>query len=269
MAGSDVSGLTVGFIGFGNMAQAIARGLVRSGVVQGSQIVATTPHFDRLKAAADKLGARSFRSAQEVVAASDIVVVAVKPEQVEGALTPVLEELSSPNRFVLSIVGGYTHSWYEDFLKADTHLICAVPNTPIAVGKGILVTEQTHSLTMEQYQLFQQVFSPVALIEEVETSQVDIATTIAGCAPAFTAMYMEALADAGVKYGLARPSAYRLAAQMVEGTGALYLASGTHPGALKDQVTSPGGSTIKGVAALEKDAFRGAVIDAVDAIEGE
>ncbi|AKV55122.1 Pyrroline-5-carboxylate reductase [Bifidobacterium actinocoloniiforme DSM 22766] len=266
MASSNV---TIGFIGYGNMAQAIAQGLVGAGVIDGSQVVATTPHFGSLQAAAERIGARPVRTAAEVVQASDIVVVAVKPKQVEDALAPIVDDLDEDGRFVLSIVGGYTYSWYQDVLKADTHLICAVPNTPIAVGKGILATETTHSLTAEQYRTFKDVFGPVALIEEVPTDQLGIATTVAGCAPAFTAMYMEALADAGVKHGLSRLSAYRLAAQMVEGTGALYLATGTNPGAMKDQVTSPGGTTIKGVAALEKDGFRGAVIDAVDAIEGE
>ncbi|BDR54432.1 pyrroline-5-carboxylate reductase [Bombiscardovia apis] len=265
MASTDV---TIGFIGYGNMGQAIAEGLVRAGVVTGQQIMATTPHFDTLKTKTDRIGARAVRTAAEIAQAADIVVVAVKPYQVEEALEPIVEDLAQDNRFVLSIVGGYTHSWYEDVLKANTHLICAVPNTPIAVGKGILVTETTHSLTSDQYRQFTDVFGPIALIEEVSTAQLGIATTVAGCAPAFTAMYMEALADAGVKYGLARGSAYRLAAQMVEGTGALYLATGMNPGAMKDQVTSPGGTTIKGVSALEKAGFRGAVIDAVDAIEG-
>ncbi|RBQ00003.1 pyrroline-5-carboxylate reductase [Bifidobacterium xylocopae] len=261
--------VTIGFIGFGAMGQAIAQGLVDAGVVDGAHIIATTPHFDRVQASAGRIGAKAVPSAAEVVEAADIVVVAVKPDQVEDALRPVLDELAGPDRFVLSIVGGCTHAWYEDLLQAGTHLICSVPNTPIAVGRGILVTENDHSLTPGQYRTFKSVFGPVALIEEVPAAQLGIATTVAGCAPAFTAMYMEALADAGVKHGLSRLSSYRLAAQMVEGTGALYLATGTNPGAMKDQVTSPGGSTIKGVAALEKDGFRGAVIDAVDAIEGE
>ncbi len=96
----------------------------------------------------------------------------------------------------------------------------------------------------------------------------NIAMVMAGCAPAFTDMYIEALGDAGVQYGLQRATAYRLAAKMVEGVGALYMATETHPGAMKDAVCSPGGTTIKGVAQLEKDGFRGSVIDAVDAIVG-
>lgn len=264
MANAD---LTIGFIGYGNMAQAMAQGLVSSGVVRADQIVATTPHFDKLEISTKKLGVRAVRSAQELVELSDIVVVAVKPQQVEEALKPVLAGLSNDQRFIVSIVAGYTHSYYENLCSKGTHIVCAIPNTPIAVRKGILVTETQHSLSVEQYQIFQEVFRPVALIEEVSTDQVDIASTVAGCTPAFTAMYMEALADAAVKYGLSRQSAYRVVAQMLEGTGALYLDTETHPGIMKDQVTSPGGTTIRGVAALEQAAFRGAVIAAIDAIE--
>lgn len=261
--------LTVGFIGYGNMAQAIAQGLVNAGVVSAEHLVATTPHFDKLQAATGIIGAKAVTSAEELVKTSDIVVIAVKPNQVEKAIEPVLQDLADDNRFVVSIVGGVTHEWYENLYKSGTHLICAIPNTPIAVGKGILVAEDKHSLSVDQYRLFEEVFSSVALIEEVPTSQIDIASAIAGCTPAFTAMYMEALADAAVKYGLGRDSAYRLVAQMLEGTGKLYLSTQKQPGILKDQVTSPGGTTIKGVAALEQAAFRGAVIGAIDAIEGE
>ena len=113
----------------------------------------------------------------------------------------------------------------------------------------------------------ERLFSSISLIERVDSAHMGIGMCIAGCAPAFTDMYIEALGDAGVKYGLQRATAYRLAAKMVEGVGALYLKNETHPGVMKDAVCSPGGTTIKGVTSLEESAFRGAVIKAVDAIE--
>ena len=134
-------------------------------------------------------------------------------------------------------------------------------------GKGVLVTEIDNTLTQEQAETFESLFSSISLIERVDTAHMGIGMCIAGCAPAFTDMYIEALGDAGVKYGLQRATVYRLAAKMVEGVGALYLANETHPGAMKDAVCSPGGTTIRGVASLEESAFRGAVIKAVDAIE--
>ena len=138
----------------------------------------------------------------------------------------------------------------------------------MAVGKGVLVTETDNTLTDMQTEVFESLFGPISLIERVDAAHMTIAMVVAGCAPAFTDMYIEALGDAGVQYGLQRATAYRLAAKMVEGVGALYMATGTHPGAMKDAVCSPGGTTIRGVAKLEKDGFRGAVIDAVDAIVG-
>ena len=117
----------------------------------------------------------------------------------------------------------------------------------MAVGKGVLVTEADNTLTDTQAEAFEQLFSSISLIERVDSAHMGIGMCIAGCAPAFTDMYIEALGDAGVKYGLQRATAYRLAAKMVEGVGALYLKNETHPGAMKDAVCSPGGTTIKGV----------------------
>ena len=260
--------ITVGFIGFGNMAQAIARGLVDSGEIDGPHIVACAAHFDKLEKAAGLLGARALHNATEVAAASDIVVVAVKPDVVEEVLTPIKQELGNPSRFLLSIASGWNLERYQQLLGEEAHVQCAIPNTPIAVGRGIFIAEIANTLTDDQTTTFENVFSPVGLVERVDTAHMGVATAIAGCAPAFTAMYIEALADAAVEYGLQRASAYRLAAKMVEGVGALYSATETHPAAMKDAVCSPGGTTIRGVASLEHNGFRGVVIGAVEAIEG-
>ena len=260
--------LTIGFIGYGNMAQAMAQGLVDAGVLPGGRIVACANHYEKLAANAGKLGVRPLHSVQEVASAADMVILAVKPGQVAKICEPIRKELADEGRMVISIVGGFRMDDYADLLDEGTHLICSIPNTPIAVGKGIMVTQDQDTLTDDQRRLFNQVFEPVSLIERLGADLTSVATTIAGCAPAYTAMYMEALADAGVKHGLPRQVAYRLAAMMTEGTGALHMATGTIPAAMKDAVCSPGGSTIRGVAALEKSGFRGSVIDAIDTVEG-
>ena len=172
---------------------------------------------------------------------------------------------------MVSIAAGWDLAKYQKLfgdLAQSIHIQCTIPNTPVAVGKGVLVTETDNTLTDMQTEVFESLFGPISLIERVDAAHMTIAMVVAGCAPAFTDMYIEALGDAGVQYGLQRVTAYRLAAKMVEGVGALYMATGTHPGAMKDAVCSPGGTTIRGVAKLEKDGFRGAVIDAVDAIVG-
>nr|WP_044086821.1 pyrroline-5-carboxylate reductase [Bifidobacterium bombi] len=259
--------ITVGFIGFGNMAQAMAKGLVNAGVVRGSQIIANAVHFDKLEQSVQALGARASHSAAETVDAADVVIVAVKPYQVEKALAGAEDLLRANGRFLLSVAAGLDLRYYQDLLGKDVHVQCVIPNTPIEVGQGVLVTESADSLTDSQREAFEALFSPVALIERVDTALMGIGSSVAGCAPAFTAMYIEALGDAGVKYGLQRNVAYRLAAKMTEGVGALYMDTGVNPGALKDAVCSPGGTTIKGVTELEKAGFRGAVVRAVDAIE--
>jgi pyrroline-5-carboxylate reductase len=269
MKGQDMelSSLTVGFIGYGNMAQAIAQGLVDAGVVRGNQIVACAGHFEKLQESTKSIGARALHSAAEVAAAADVVIVAVKPYLVEKLCKPIASELANDSTFVVSIAAGFTLERFAAFLPEQAHVVCTIPNTPIAVGQGVLVTESSDTLTDEQRELFHDLFHDIALIETVESSQLSIGGTIAGCGPAYAAMFIEALADAGVKHGLPRASAYRLAAKMVQGTGALNIASGTIPAAMKDAVCSPGGTTIKGVAELERHAFRGAVIDAIDAVE--
>ena len=279
------SNLTIGFIGYGNMAQAIAQGLVDAGVVRGHQMVACAAHYDKLEKNTARLGVRPLHNPVEVAVAADVVIVAIKPYQIESVVKPLTRELAKPDKFVVSIAAGWDLAKYQELFGGedvgdtgeageaaageapDIHIQCTIPNTPMAVGKGVLVTEAANTLTREQTAAFEELFAPISLIERVDTAHMNIAMCIAGCAPAFTDMYIEALGDAGVKYGLQRAAAYRLAAKMVEGVGALYMATGTHPGAMKDAVCSPGGTTIRGVAQLEKDGFRGTVINAVDAIE--
>lgn len=261
---------TIGFIGYGNMAQAIAEGLVNAGTINGSDIVACAAHYDKLERSAAKLGAKAVHTAAQVAEAADVVVIAIKPYQIEAVISPIVDKLAQPNTIVVSIAAGWDLNKFRDLFGTSfeqVHIQCTIPNTPMAVGKGVLVTEVDNTLTQEQTETFENLFSSISLIERVDTAHMGIAMCIAGCAPAFTDMYIEALGDAGVKYGLQRATAYRLAAKMVEGVGALYLADEMHPGAMKDAVCSPGGTTIKGVASLEESAFRGAVIKAVDAIE--
>ncbi|MDF7664022.1 pyrroline-5-carboxylate reductase [Bifidobacterium sp. ESL0763] len=264
---SDINDITVGFIGFGNMAQGIAKGLVNGGVVDGSRIVANSGHFDKAQAATSAIGAKAVHGAKETVAAADVVVVAVKPNQIETALADVLDDLKDDGKFVVSIAAGRNLDYYQGLLGEGAHVQCVIPNTPVEVGQGIFVTENANTLSDAQRATFEALFGPIALIERVDSPLMDIGSSVAGCAPAFTAIYIEALADAGVKYGLKRETAYRLAAKMTEGVGALYMATGTNPGAMKDAVCSPGGTTIKGVTELEKQGFRGAVISGVDAIQ--
>ena len=165
----------------------------------------------------------------------------------------------------MSVAAGLLFDFYEDLLGAGSHHLSTIPNTPIAVGCGVIACEQKHSLATDEWETFTGLFGGIALIEPVAGHLLSTASAVAGCGPAFAAMFLESLADGGVKNGLPRATAYRLAAQMMAGTAQLHLATGTHPGAMKDAVCSPGGTTIKGVAALEAAGLRNALISAVDA----
>lgn len=263
---------TLGFIGFGNMGSAIAQGLIQAGVVSADQIVACAAHYDSLVQRTQALGIRAVEEPAQVVEQADCIIIAIKPYQIESVIGPLADTLQDDSKYIISIAAGWTLATFQELfgsLAQDMHIQCTIPNTPMAVGQGVLVTETVNTLTDTQQAEFESLFGAISLIERVDSDHMGIAMCIAGCAPAFTDMYIEALGDAGVKYGLQRATAYRLAAKMVEGVGALYMATGTHPGAMKDAVCSPGGTTIRGVASLEESAFRGAVIKAVDAIEAQ
>lgn len=257
--------IKIGFIGYGNMAQAIANGLIKFNICDGNQILACAKHFDKLCNNAKKLGVHAVQSSKDIAENSDFIIIAVKPYLIESVILPIVDLLE--NKVVISIAAGYNFEKYEKILKPTTHHISTIPNTPVSVGEGILICENKHSLTEEEFSIFINIFNKIALIEMVDSEQLSISGTISGCAPAFTAMYLEALADAGVKHGLTRETSYRIAAKMISGTGKLYLESKVHPGIMKDAVCSPGGTTIKGVSSLEKNGFRGTIIEAIDTIQ--
>lgn len=259
--------MKIGFIGFGNMAQALARGLAATGALQPCQIGACARDREKLRRNTEPHGFLPFDDAAGVVGFADMVVVAVKPYQVAAVLEPVKELLA--DKIVISVAAGMTFDKYESILKPGTHHLSTIPNTPVAVGEGILVCERRHSLTGAEWEAVEGLFSQLGLVMPVDTALLDIAGTISGCGPAFAALFIEALADAAVKHGIGRKDAYRLVSQMLVGTGKLQLATGQHPAELKDAVCSPGGTTIVGVAELERQRFRGALIDAVDAIQSK
>lgn len=257
----------IGFIGFGNMAKAIAEGLIIKNVVKPNQIYACARNWDNLCKSTEENGINACKTSQELVNESDIVIIAVKPNVIPSIIEPIKEDLK--NKIVVSVAAGYTFDKYEELLLPGTAHLSTIPNTPVSIGEGIIVAEKRHSLSDKQHKLIDDIFSKIALLEFVDSNQLSIAGTISGCGPAFASMFIEALSDAAVKHGLTREASYKLASQMILGTGKLQIETGQHPGAMKDAVCSPGGTTILGVTTLEKKGFRGAIVDAVDAIEGK
>lgn len=256
----------IGFIGFGNMAQAVAQGLLRAQAVPASHIYACAKHWDKLTAATEPRGMHPCRDAREVAQNADVVFIAVKPYLVEEVCSPIKDLLAE--KTVVSVAAGMTFDRYEEFLAPGTHHISTIPNTPVSVCEGVWTCESTHSLAEKELELVTELLGATGLVAMVDSKLLGIAGTVTGCGPAFVAMVMEALGDAAVKYGVPRTLAYQLAGQMIAGTGKMAIETGQHPGALKDAVCSPGGTTIKGVAALERWGLRNSLIQAIDAIEG-
>lgn len=259
---------TIGFIGFGNMATAIVDGWRLAHTVDTSCILACAAHWDNLQKKAAEHGVEAVRTPHEVVRESDIIIVAVKPYQIEDIFSEFVGEIDWESKLVISLAAGKLNDFWSQILPASSHHISTIPNTPIAVGEGVVIAEDQHTLTPGQLDTVHELFDGIATVEFVDSAHLSVAGTIAGCGPAYAAMFIEALADAGVKYGLTRQTAYKLASGMVKGTGALQLHTGDAPAIIKDAVCSPGGTTIQGVAALEQTGFRGSVISAIDAVEG-
>lgn len=255
---------SIGMIGFGNMARALAQGWLRTETVAPQRILATARDFDKLTAHTKPHGFQPVRTVAELIERADIVVVAIKPYQVEAVLSPHKEALAK--KIVVSVAAGWDFDRYEAFFAPGTRHVSIIPNTPVAAGEGVVLIERKHSLPEEAFGQVRALLEAIAVVEQLDEDVFDAGTVISGCGPAFVAMFIEALADGGVKHGLPRETAYRLASQTLVGTGALQLSTGEHPGRMKDAVCSPGGTTIRGVAALEREGLRNAVICAVDDI---
>lgn len=255
--------MKLGFIGLGNMGRAIASGLVQSGAIDAKDVCGYAPHRERLEAYCAETGITPMESAVAVAEACDTVLIAVKPYIIGG----VLEEIRTAMRgkALLSVALGWDYEKLSAALDATTRVQFIMPNTPALVQAGVLLFEEKNSLLPDERAAVMELFNRLGVVEELPTHLMGIGGTVSGCGPAFCAMMIEALADAGVKYGLPRASAYRLASQMCLGTAKLQIETGMHPGVLKDGVCSPAGTTIRGVEALEKNGMRAAFMEAVRA----
>lgn len=264
----------LGFIGMGNMAQAIADGFIRSNVYAAGDVYAYAPNSEKLDANASRIGFNPMHSLKELVNTADILIMACKPYQIED----VLDETAAlmKGKVLISIALGWNHDRYvEEFSKrkipvsgnADgVRIQFVMPNTPAQIGEGVFLFEETTSLTDTERMQMMDAFAKLGIVRTLPSKLMGIGGAITGCGPAFIDLYIEAMADAAVKYGIPRQTAYELVSATVSGSAQLQLKTGTHPGVLKDAVCSPGGSTIRGVAALEEAGMRDACIKAIDAV---
>lgn len=250
-------GMKLGVIGCGKMGSALVEGAIRSGAVPAAKVSGCDAYPDAAKAFAKATGATFAESISALNA--DTYLLCTKPNQAEAALGAI----PAGDALVISVAAGLSTAWLEARVPAGVRVIRCMPNTPALVGKGAAAYCRGKAATTADAETAKLLLGSVGLAVELPESLMDAVTGLSGSGPAFVYVMIEAMADGGVRAGLPRAEALKLAAQTVLGAAAMVLETGIHPGALKDQVTSPGGTTIAGIAELEKHGMRSAFIEAV------
>lgn len=264
MAKSALGKSTIGFIGCGAMARALAGGLVEAGL-SPKQIRASDPFEGARTQFAEAVGATPCEDNDAVVKGADLVLIAVKPGAVAGVLSALDPKIAATPIWV-SIAAGVPLTALQAALPASTRVVRTMPNTPALVGAGATAYFPAEGLSEDDIALVEQVLEAAGYCWRAPNEGLlDAVTGLSGSGPAYVFLILEALSDAGVRQGLPRDAAQALATQTVYGAAKLALETGTHPGVLKDQVTSPGGTTIAGLEQLEAGGVRAALYDAVRA----
>ena len=254
---------TIGFIGAGNMAEAMIRGLVKGGHIAADRVLASAPRQDRLDELKAKYGIHTTASNRDVAKAAGLVVLSVKPQILDKVMREIGEHLK-PGTLVVSIAAGIDTAAIEAALPDTMRVVRAMPNMPALVGAGATAISAGKLASETDLATCRALFDAVGITVTLDESHLDAVTGLSGSGPAYIFLILEALADAGVKVGLSRRNAQRLAAQTVMGSAKLLLDTDEHPGKLKDMVTSPGGTAIAGLHTLEEGGLRTTLINAVE-----
>ena len=258
-----------GFIGAGNMGSAMISGILEGGLAEKKDITFVTASSRSAKNIEDRFGIEASKDATALASNSSVIILAVKPKQLDDVLPEIRESLDADS-IVISVAAGKSISDIDSALLSiavagKLKVARAMPNTPAAVGEAMSAVCFNDRFEDTEKEEVLSVFRSFGKAEEVDEGLMDTVTGLSGSSPAFIYMLIEAMADEAVKCGMKRESAYTFAAQTVKGAADMVLKTGKHPGELKDQVTSPGGTTIAGVLALEKNGFRSAVTEGIDA----
>src|SRR5712692_10801192 len=254
---------SIGFVGAGNMAEAMIRGLLRGKVFAPGHVTASAPREERQRELAEKYGIRVTGDNREA-AAQSIVVLSVKPQ----ILGKVLDEITGSVRaesLVISIAAGVPVAAIQAKLRSGTRVVRAMPNTPALVDAGATAIARGEHAQESDLEDAKRIFDAVGLTVVLDETLLDAVTGLSGSGPAYVFLILEALSDAGVKVGLSRRTAQLLAAQTLLGSAKLLLETNEHPGKLKDMVTSPGGTAITGLHTLENGGVRTTLMNAVEA----
>lgn len=252
----------VGVIGVGKMGEALVSGLLRSSKYSSSDIYVYDVIPDRLSYMQSKYGVQVLDSIADVVSATDIITLVVKPQD----LLNVIQELNKTylkGKIILSLAAGINTAYLSKNLQKYTEIVRGMPNLACAVGEGMICVTRAQGTSQESLDRVAKILSLTGHAVQLDEKYLDAATGLSGSGPAYVYTFIEALADAGVRLGLKRDLAFTLAAQTTLGAGKLVVETGEHPAKLKDMVVTPGGTTIEGLVELEKGGLRATVIEAV------
>jgi len=255
---------TIAFLGAGNMAEALIKGLLRAGIARPDSVIATGRRSEKLEELKRTYGVRTTLDNVAAAREADVVVLSVKPQALDKVLVQVAPVVD-PRKLVISVAAGVPIAAMERRLGAGARIIRTMPNTPSLVGAGACALSRGEHASEEDLAVATRIFQAVGITTVVDENLLDAVTGLSGSGPAYIFLVIEALSDAGVKVGLPRYTAQKLAAQTVLGSAQLLIETGIHPGQLKDQVTSPGGTAIAGLHTLEAGGLRTTLINAVEA----
>jgi pyrroline-5-carboxylate reductase len=255
--------MKLGIIGCGKMASALAEGVLKAGAFKKEDIIVTDKYPAAVKTLVEKHGVTAAAGNDALAQAADAILLCVKPGDALDALQDARKHLQG--KLVISILAGVTLSTLEKAAGEKVRVVRVMPNTPALIHKGAAACAAGHAATADDIAIVEKIFASVGKIFRVKEELLDVVTGLSGSGPAYVYVVVEALADAGVLMGLPRDLALQLAAQTVTGAADMVLQTGLHPAQLKDQVTSPGGTTIAGLEALEAAGIRSAFLSAVRA----
>lgn len=249
-------------IGAGNMGGAIANGIVKNGVLNAAEVTVSNPFEEQLKAFSEQ-GMNTSLSNTDAVKTADVVIFAVKPNIYPVVLSELSKMSGLENKVFVTIAPGISIASVKEQLGFDAKVIRVMPNTPAMVGEGMTVMCSAAPVSDDEFNNVRALFDAVGETEVLDEKLLNAVVSVSGSSPAYVYMMIEAMADAAVYDGVPRNIAYKLAAQSVLGSAKMVLETGIHPGALKDAVCSPAGTTIRAVQVLEEEGFRSSIIKAM------
>ena len=259
-------GKKVAIVGAGNMGEILLRGLLLGGVIDKEQALVAEAHPERNAYISETYEIEVAFDQRRIIPSADIVILAVKPQNIAGVLDQMQEAITEENLLISIAAGISTDKIAEHFPEKDIRIIRVMPNAPALVLAGASALFAGRHCTTDDMKMAREIFDQIGTSVQVEKEGfIDIVTGLSGSGPAYLFMIIEALSDAGVQQGLSRKIANRLAAQTVYGAGKMFLETELHAGALKDLVATPGGTTFAGLRALENGNFRAVIMDAVEA----